>query len=410
MLLSRPGPVLPLATFAASVGVVFLFLHGVEGIGLLSTGWTAQYRIDLDVYRQAAQAWLTGRPLYTEVFPTGYGESLPFVYPPIAAVLVVPLASVPMPLAATLLTVVSAALVPVVGAAMQRAVGRPVRARWLAAATPVVLLTDPVRLVLFLGQVNIVLVGLVAAGLLARGAFWDRWRGAPIGLAAAVKLTPLVFVVWLVLRGDRGGAVVALVTFAASIVLGAVLAPADSVTFWSGRLSGVGTPLDLGYVDNQSLRGILVRLGGTGPVTIGLWCVAAAAVGAAALVLARRCVREGAPLLGAAVLAVAGTLVSPISWSHHWVWVLAFGPVLVEHARRSRSRALCGVLLAGVPLFAIGPHWLVRNGSGGVPDQLVAAHLPLWGLAVLAAIAWSLRRDTAAEMHPTAARHARGQP
>lgn len=75
MLLSRPGPVLPLATFAASVGVVFLFLHGVEGIGLLSTGWTAQYRIDLDVYCQAAQAWLTGRPLYTEVFPTGYGDS-----------------------------------------------------------------------------------------------------------------------------------------------------------------------------------------------------------------------------------------------------------------------------------------------------------------------------------------------
>lgn len=407
MLLSRPGPVLPLATFAASVGVVFLFLHGVEGIGLLSTGWTAQYRIDLDVYRQAAQAWLTGRPLYTEVFPTGYGESLPFVYPPIAAVLFVPLASVPMPLAATLLTVVSAALVPVVGAAMQRAVGRPVRARWLAAATPVVLLTDPVRLVLFLGQVNIVLVGLVAARLLARGAFWDRWRGAPIGLAAAVKLTPLVFVVWLVLRGDRRGAVVALVTFAASIVLGAVLAPADSVTFWSGRLSGVGIPLDLGYVDNQSLRGILVRSGATGPVTIGLWCVAAAAVGAAALVLARRCVRGG-PLLGAAVLAVAGTLVSPISWSHHWVWVLAFAPVLVEHARR--SRALCGVLLAGVPLFAIGPHWLVRNGSGGVPDQLVAAHLPLWGLAVLVVIAWSLRRDTVAEKHPTAAGRVRGQP
>lgn len=68
------------------------------------------------------------------------------------------------------------------------------------------------------------------------------------------------------------------------------------------------------------------------------------------------------------------------------------------------------MLLAGVPLFAIGPHWLVRNGSGGVPDQLVAAHLPLWGLAVLVVIAWSLRRDTVAEKHPTAAGRVRGQP
>lgn len=376
---------------------VLLFLHGIPGIGLPSLGWDRQYRLDLDVYRLGAQAWLDGAPLYGPGFPvTDLGEALPFVYPPVAAVLFTPLTWASMPVVACLLTVASALVVPAVVAAVLRALGVRVRGWWLAAATPLVLLTDPVRLVLWLGQINIVLVGLVVAGLLGRGPGWDRWRGVPVGIAAAVKLTPLVFVVWFLLAGHRRAAAVAAGTFAGLTAAGAVLAPADTLAYWGSKVTGLGTGagsvLDLAYTDNQSLRGVIARWGLADGTASWVWLPVAAAVGAVALVLARRCLRAGEPLLGVGVLAVAGLLASPISWSHHWVWAMPVLPVLAEFAvRRGRPDVWC-VLGVGALSFALGPHWLLPHDDGrelawGGVEQLVGAHLPLWGLAVLAVVA-----------------------
>ena len=394
------------AAVAGTALTVVLFLHGVPGIGLPSIGWDAQYRVDLDVYRLGALAWLAGDPLYDPGFPvTELGEVLPFVYPPIAAVLFVPLTWLPMPAAASLLSVVSAAVLVAVTAALVRALGHRVRGWWLAAATPLVLLTDPVRLVLLLGQVNLLLVGLVWAGLLGRG----RWRGVAVGIAAAVKLTPLVFVVWFLLVGDRRAAATAAGTVGVLTGLGVLAAPADSLEYWSSTViglgDGTGTVLDLAYAGNQSLRAVVERWGLPDGATSWSWATAAGAAGIGALLLARRCVRAREPLLGAGVLAVAGLLVSPISWSHHWVWALPVLPVLAEFAVRHGSRAPWWVLGAGVVPFAVGPHWLLPHDDGrerawSVVEQVVGAHLPLWGATVLVVVGGCLWAPAARPMSP----------
>ncbi|MEV1294675.1 glycosyltransferase 87 family protein [Pseudonocardia sp. NPDC049635] len=401
----------PLAIRALAVvgcaAVAWPFLHGVPGLGL-PVGWFAQYRIDLDVYRLGADAWLTGQPLYGPAFPvTGYGEALPFVYPPIAAVMFVPFSWLPMPAAATLLTVVSAAVLLAVLASVVRALGRRAGGWTVAAALPLVLLTDPVRLVLLLGQVNLLLMGLVWAGLLGRG----RWRGFGVGVAAAIKLTPLVFVVWFLLVGDRRAAARAAGTFVALTGLGALLAPADSPDYWGGRLVGLGAgaALDLAYAGNQSLRGAVERWGLPAAATTGCWLVLAGTVGILALLLARRCVALGESLLAASVLSIAGLLVSPISWSNHWVWVLPALPVLVDTARRRGSGALRGALAAGAPSLVVGTHWLLPHGDGRERDwspaeQLIGASLTWWGVVVLVVVLLVIAQGPVAPRpHPSAA-------
>ncbi len=119
---------------------------------------------------------------------------------------------------------------------------------------------DPVRTTLYLGQINLVLLALVVGDLLGRPE--SRWRGVGVGLAAAVKLTPLLFVVYLLVTGRRRAAATAVGVFAAAGVLGFLLAPADSVDYWlHGTFAAADRISDVAGLSNHSLNGLLARLG-----------------------------------------------------------------------------------------------------------------------------------------------------
>ena len=145
---------------------------------LLSVTWYGigfgRYRIDLDVYRVGSQVWLRHGDLYGVLPLTSSGMRLPFSYPPIAAVALSPLSLMPMAVAGTLLTLASVALTAVVlrlflrygaGAGSWWTVG------WLL---PVALLLEPVRNTLNYGQVNVLLMALVAADCLLPHTRWPR--------------------------------------------------------------------------------------------------------------------------------------------------------------------------------------------------------------------------------------------
>lgn len=304
---------------------------------------------DLKVYRAGGSAWLRGIPLYTQDFPSW----LPFTYPPVAAVLFSLLAVMPFVVAALVLTVVGlvALTVTTMFAVPERVSGRLPGPLVAVAVIAAALLVEPVRVTLTYGQVNLLLMALVALDCLLPRTRYPR--GLLIGVAAAVKLTPAVFVLYFLARRQYVPAATAVGTFAGVTGLGLLLAPRDSAVYW---YTTVFDPNRIGGADfatNQSLRGALSRFDLSPGLTQACWLLLSVAVLALAWQGARR---AGEPVTALLVVAAAGLVVSPVSWSHHWVWIV---PALVAWAVRvGRDRRQVAALLLTTAVFAVGHRYL----------------------------------------------------
>ncbi|ANZ40820.1 hypothetical protein BBK82_37380 [Lentzea guizhouensis] len=329
MLTSRSAP-------ALLAGAFVLF-------GLIA--WVLRLPLGLDsaVYRSGALAVLTGEPLYERLAATpDWAVDLPFTYPPIAAVLFTPLAVLPTQ-SAWAVFAVSAALG--VGAVLRWTTGR--------AASPLLFVVafslEPVWRTVGYGQINVLLMAVVVFAVLRP----SRFSGVLVGVAAAVKLTPLIFVLHLLVTGRTKDAGRALATFGGLQLLGFLLLPGDSVRYWGSAVFHGNNATGNGWYTNQSISGAVQRLtGGAGwaPVLVavlGGCCVTAAAV------LARRAHLRGEALGALLVTAFCGVLVSPISWTHHWVWVVPLVALL------GRSPVL-------VPVWAGFAAWPMLAPSGNV--------------------------------------------
>ncbi|MHB1430941.1 MAG: glycosyltransferase 87 family protein [Streptosporangiaceae bacterium] len=257
--------------------VVFYLLSFRHGIGF------GPYREDLAVYRMGGRVWLRGGFLYRQPRRPGGHLRLPFTYPPVAAVLF-SLASLAPALAAVVADTLAA--VALLGAVLRiflrRLAGRAGASMWaLAWLMPAALFIEPVRSELSLGQINIALMALVTADCLA--GFPGRSRGALTGLAAAIKLTPLAFVLFFLLRRDYRAAATAVLSFAAVTGVGFALAWHDSVRYWTAVIFQASRVGGLAYAGNQSILGALAR-SGLDPATmtgLAVWlglCLAVLAV------------------------------------------------------------------------------------------------------------------------------------
>lgn len=331
---------------------------------------------DLHVYRYAGRSVLDQWPAYRYDDPvTGY----PLTYPPFAAVLMVPLALVPGWAAAGLWTGVSAGCLAVVVVLVRRESARPVPWAWVLAASLAAVALEPVWQNYVFGQVNAVLVLLVLVDVLRPE---RRWSGVLVGIAAGVKLTPLVFVVLLLVVGQRAAAARATAAFGATVVVGLVAFP-GAASYWTDGLLDprrVGPPA---LAHNQSVSGALTRvLGSPSPV---LWVAVAVPLAVGALLVARRWWRRGDRVLAACLAALAMLLASPVSWSHHWVWAVPVALVLWERSR--------WVAVAWVAVFVTRPILWPPWGGGrelgwSAPEHVVGnAYL----LAALALAGWAVR-------------------
>lgn len=303
-----------------------------------------QRQVDLDVYRMGGQH-VFGSGLYSSHL-TVVGRDLWFTYPPLAALLFWPLSHFSTFVgqivwdAADLLAL-TALLAVSIAAARQRAL---VRSDWptaLIVLFPLGFLLFPVRETLELGQVNIVLVLMIVADL-AIGVSWRGKRlpsGVLVGLAAAVKLTPLIFLPYLVAtRQWRSARNMALTFFLATGVMFAV-SPQASWLYFTRDALDVKRVGSISLVINQTLHGAVVRAH-VSP-SHGLVDLVTAVVVGGGIALAVMAYRHSSPLLGVLLCAATGLLVSPISWLHHYVWIV---PTLVW-------------LVAGVDRPAKGVQW-----------------------------------------------------
>lgn len=363
----RPLPVVTGRSRRALVTV----LLGALAVWLVGRELAGSGFIDLAVYERAARSLLSGESLYA-VRP-----ELPFTYPPFAAAVFTPLLLLPSPVTVVAVAVTSLAGLTLTLRAAWRHTG--MASSWLPAAVLAAALTEPVLRTLHLGQVNLVLMAMVSLDLLATR---RPATGLLTGVAIGIKLTPAVFLLALAVRrrwADLGRAVLA---WALTVVIGVAVAPTDSRDFWATLLWDSSRVGGTGYVDNQSILGALTRLGSGPPST--LWV---GAVSLAALVLAGAAGwrHRACDLVVLAAAALGGLCVSPISWSHHWVW-LAPAAVALVHLRHWAW----AVLTAAVAV--VGPHWLVPHDSAGLVGptpwaQAAAAAFPVLAACLLAVLA-----------------------
>ncbi len=358
-----------------------------------------QWQVDVEVYRQAGESVLIGRPLYSAM--TEAPQLLPFTYPPFAALLAVPLALLPFGAIGWIWTALqvaaNAAIVWYAGWRLVHRTGAMVPIT-LALLTAPMLWLHPVSDGIRFGQVNafMVLACLMdlrrpRPGILARVP-----AGVLVGLAMSVKLTPGVFVVhYLVNRRWREAATA--VGAAAAVTVGAwVLLPEASFAFWGGALQD---PTRLGPnagTSNQSIRGFLLRVGPQGTPGTVLWLVLVALVAAVGFRLGRRAWLAGDSISEVAVMGLMACLLSPVAWIHHlhWMVVVVFailGPDPLRDRRRLLAAgAVTGFFLCRLPWWGIDwlnqPHWPRLPGRALQNADTVGMLLALWLLW------WSLDR------------------
>ncbi|HEY2201608.1 MAG TPA: glycosyltransferase 87 family protein [Solirubrobacteraceae bacterium] len=299
--------------------------------------------VDLSVYRAAGQGVLHGAHLYALRFP----GALAFTYPPFSALAFTLLASLRLALLEPLITAASLVLLPLMlGFALRLppvsarvSTDQAVRLALLAAAAALWL--EPVWTTLRYGQIDVLIATLILYDLSRPDA--SRWKGAGIGLASGLKLTPAIFAVYLLLSRRYRAAAVSLTVFAGTVVLGFAVIPGDSSEFWSGAFID---PKRVGRIENtanQTLRGAYARLLHTTNVE-GWWLATAAVAGVVGMLLALRAGRGGDDVRGFSLCALTGLLISPISWSHHWV--LAIPALLLFTLDVLRRRWLAGIAAA----------------------------------------------------------------
>ena len=330
-----------------------------------SVGWTIHRRqVDLQVYLMGARH-LTSAHLYSLYLP---GVHLPFTYPPFSTLFFWPLTLMSTGLASVLWALINLAALSAIIAVTLLCVHPEERAGvarvpwvWVGLLVGPAVLLEPVMLDLSFGQINLVLVALVLTDTTMRVRVGSRVlpRGIGIGVAAAIKLVPIIFVPFLLVTRQFRAAATAVMTLIVCSLASFAFNPSASIAFWTKYLNDQSRIGTVTYVSNQSLEGTLER------VTHHAWSSPAMeAVQAMAVVVgigvAWWAWRTCSTLLAVLVVADAGMLASPITWAHHMVWIV---PGLMwlwwGRDRPAHSRWWA---VGTAALFFVAPMWILAHG------------------------------------------------
>jgi alpha-1,2-mannosyltransferase len=364
---------------------------------------------DLNVYNHAGLlARSSPRHLYTwQLYP-----GIKFTYTPFAAVVFAVCSLLPWAVLRWLMTVASLAALAVtlwlaVGALGWR--GRQ-RATLLAGVAAASLWTEPVQRALHLGQVELLLMALIVWDMCQPDRRW--WKGAGIGVAAGIKLVPLIFIPYLVLAGKLRQAAAVTAAFLGTIVIGFVFLPRTSAKYWlTGYFLHPGNVGAVRSLLNQSLLGLVARGMGSVRHATPVWLAVAVLIAVLGLVAAAVLDRAGRAMAGWLTCALIGLLCSPISWDQHWVWVVPAIALLADTALRARGAARWAWWGLAVAMAALLGAWgsLPLGEVHPLPGSLQVVSSNLFvevGLGLLAVVigaAWRVRRagnnKPASEVH-----------
>ncbi|MEU7763309.1 MULTISPECIES: glycosyltransferase 87 family protein [Micromonospora] len=363
---------------------------------------------DMKIYHGAVLWWAGGNELYDFVAPS---TTLGFTYPPFAALVMLPMTWLPVDGAGFVNALASIGALAVVLAALLRPIvdrlGWPL---WFTVgiATPLAVAIEPSRETLGYGQVNLLLFALIMADMvglrwrakrgthyetadspLARFVYSGAWAGVGIGLATAVKLTPALFVAYLMLTRQWRAALTAVgTTIGVTIATFGVLGE-ESRAYFTGVLWQTERVGAADMTANQSLAGLLARLYDSIETPGLLWLAFSVLILALGLSRAMSARADGDELTAFTLVGLTANVISPISWSHHLIWVIPAIIVLADAAvrRREASRGLPlrgtgGPSANGVPALR-PPIWYptltgLRHGVGALGLYLLFLISPIW--------------------------------
>jgi alpha-1,2-mannosyltransferase len=341
------------AAVAAVAAAVYLAALATHPVNALLKGF------DLQVYLGGGQQALhhPGN-LYTWIYESHPG--IQFTYTPFAALVFAVGSLLPFRLLMDLVAVVSTfALVATIWIAF-RELGweRAARTGATLLLAGLTFWSEPVQRGLFLGQVELVLMALVVWDMSQPDRRW--WKGVATGVAAGIKLVPLLFIAYLVVTRQFRQAAVAAGAFVVTVIIGVATLPGQLVYYWiDGNFFQASRTGFVGDQQNQSLRGMLTRLIGSVTGSEPAWLVLAVVVGVLGLAAAVALHNSGRTFAGLMAVALTALLDSPISWDHHWVWIAPGLAVIIDAAvRAARGGAAAArtwwLVLAGAVLALYG--------------------------------------------------------
>ncbi|MGO1777448.1 MAG: glycosyltransferase family 87 protein, partial [Corynebacterium casei] len=379
---------------AGVVGVLGLVIATITtAIQVMST----DFPIDMVIYREGVKAFMAGGEVYSVPMMAG-DIALPFIYPPFGALVMVPLAGdwFSHAMAGDIMIVLSNLLIGLVVLLLAFALNRQrsnpfVSSDVIAAASliwGIVLIFEPVRLNNGFAQINIIIMVLVALDLIPRKRLKWLPQGWLIGVAAAIKITPLAMLLYFLVRKE----IKPIITAAISAIIATLIAAAVrwdvAWEYFSVKLLSMGTGGDFGvqtaYQSNSSIKGAIERLYTSqegmetaSTITNIIWlCLAIITVvlgGWLMVALMKRGLNIEAWMINAFIM----LLISPVSWSHHWVWVAIAIPVLLYRAITWRHlNWAAGILISILSLWAIlvvtvPPKWYWADGINVWDMELV---------------------------------------
>jgi alpha-1,2-mannosyltransferase len=372
--------------FLPPFAVALLILPFIIQYGKLSP-WQPS-TIDLQVYVYAVKDMLAGKDIFATTTPFW---NLYFIYPPIAAILMTPLAFGPYALWQVVWT---GGLVWAQQSVLKRC-GAPRGWKLGLIGIAVLLAVEPIRTTLGYGQVNTILMALVIADLLpdAPGERRRIPQGTLIGLAAAIKLTPALFVIFAFLIGKTRVAITAMISFAVFTAIGAILLFRETLVFFGGLSGGdtrTASPL---YTGNQSLLGVFFRLGDSSRVTALVGLAVSAILAVLGCLVAAHWWRHEEKVFAVAIVGLTTCLASPLSWTHHYAWILPLGMAVLSPGVPRWARYLGGFWVVWVCVclpLAVLPYGGGRERQFDFLQQLVANLGPIIGVILVVGLAWQL--------------------
>jgi alpha-1,2-mannosyltransferase len=318
-------------------------------------------RVDFRVYLTGADALLDGVPLYGDVGIQSAKLFLPFTYPPFAAVALIPFALVANPVALTVWFLLS--LAALVGIAVMTATRLPALANRTATKRTVqqlavlvfvlAAISEPISKNFILGQVNLLIVVALMYDTLNR----TRFTGYLTGIAAGFKVTPGIFILFMLATrrwADAGRAIVGLV---ATLIIGALFGVNQVVEYWTSVLFDVSRVGDSERLSNVSLQGAIYRILGDDSASRLIWLALAVIILSGGIVVATFWWNRSR-LLAAGIVGLTSVVISPVSWVHHWVWVVPVAgacAALAVRARGHRPRGVFAALVAAALLTGLPP-------------------------------------------------------
>lgn len=442
------------ATVRAPIAQIlgWLCLLGATYPQMYDKDYKLPQHFDVYVYWYALNNWFSGNSLYDWYALPDY-KMYPFTYPPFGAWALSPLTWFDYETAARLMIMAIALQTAVIVALVGRSLGWSWGSAFAIAPWAAILVQqclEPFTQSVGFAQVNTAMMALVMIDVAAPPSW--KGRGVASGLAAAIKLTPAIAVLIFLLRRQWRSAITMVATSLTVTLLSWVISPGESARFFFDAMWDPQRAGDAYYTSNQNLKGFVARAlpentwSIAWAITVALALVAAvwlclriqaaatsvvtsrsasddvasgllntaapaapagdatetaasdavAAPSAVATSPASPALPENlATLLTAAVIMTLGLLVSPITWSHHWVWGLASVVALIAVALRLKSMALMGTALAQGALFIMAPHWWFPYGQvnelhWSVVKQLVGSSYTLAAIASGVALAWAL--------------------